>query len=67
MSPSEKPIFKVEELKQPMVIFPLKQYEALMEYIEDMEDRLVIIERAGEPTLTQEEVDKLFKLKFGNK
>jgi len=50
-----------------MVIFPLKQYEALMEYIEDMEDRLDIIERAGEPTLTQQEVDELFKMKYGDK
>ena len=65
MSPSVKQIKKVEEFKQPMVIFPLKQYEALMEYIEEMEDRLDIKERADEPTMSQEEVDKLFKLKFG--
>ncbi|MEI8204458.1 MAG: hypothetical protein WCH34_15660 [Bacteroidota bacterium] len=58
---------KDTEFNVPMVIFPLKQYEALMEYIEDIEDRLSVIERINEPNVSQEEVDEKFNLKFGNK
>jgi hypothetical protein len=58
---------KETNFKEPMVIFPLKQYEALMEYLEDIEDRLSVIERVNEPTVSQEEVEKSFKKKFGNK
>ncbi len=53
--------------KEPMVIFPLKQYENLMEYLEDIEDRLSIMERINEPTISQEEVEKKFNKKFGTK
>ncbi len=53
--------------KEPMVIFPLKQYETLMEYLEDIEDRLSVIERINEPNISQEEVEKKFRKKFGNK
>lgn len=53
--------------KEPMVIFPLKQYETLLEYIEDIEDRLSVIKRESETTLSQEEVERKFKKKFGNK
>lgn len=53
--------------KKPMVIFPLKQYETLMEYLEDIEDRLSVMERINEPTISQEEVEEKFKKKFGNK
>lgn len=58
---------KEKNFKEPMVIFPLKQYEALMEYLEDIEDRLSVIERVNEPTVSQEEVEKSFSKKFGNK
>ena len=58
---------KEPRFKEPMVIFPLKQYETLMEYLEDIEDRLSVIERIKEPTLSREEVEKKFKKKFGNK
>jgi hypothetical protein len=50
-----------------MVIFPLKQYEALIEYLEDIEDRLSIVERVNEPAVSQVEVEKSFKKKFGYK
>jgi len=53
--------------KEPMVIFPLKQYEALMEYLEDIEDRLSVKERINEPVISQKEVDNKFNKKFGNK
>ena len=53
--------------REPMVIFPLKQYEALMEYLEDIEDRLSVKERLNEPTLSQEKVEEYFTKKFGKK
>jgi len=58
----KEPVFK-----EPMVIFPLKQYETFMEYIEDIEDRLSVMERINEPNISQEEVEKKFKKKFRNK
>jgi len=30
---------KGQTFSEPMVIFPLKQYENLLEYVEDLEDR----------------------------
>ena len=58
---------KDQGFKEPMVIFSLKQYESLMEYLEDIEDRLSVMERLNEPTISQEEVEVDFKKKFGNK
>lgn len=55
------------EFKEPMVIFPLKQYETLMAYLEDIEDRLSVIARVNEPTISQKEVEKKFNAKFGKK
>lgn len=53
--------------KEPMVIFPLKQYESLMEYLEDIEDRLAVITRKNEPNISQQEVEEMFVKKFGSK
>jgi len=53
--------------KEPMVVFPLKQYESLMEYIEEIEDRLAIVDRKQEPLVSQHELDALFREKFGSK
>jgi hypothetical protein len=64
MSVSEKKL-KDQVFNEPMVVFPLKQYENLMEYIEDIEDRLAIYERKPEPTISQEELDISFREKFG--
>ena len=52
--------------KEPMVIFSLKQYEMLMEYAEDVEDRLAVITRANEPDVSQQEVEEMFVKKFGS-
>jgi hypothetical protein len=57
--------FKDQVFKEPMVVFPLKQYESLMEYVEEIEDRLAIYERKPEPTISQEELDVRFREKFG--
>ena len=56
---------KDQEFKEPMVVFPLKQYETLLDYIEEIEDRLSVMERLNEPTISQEEVEANFKKKFG--
>lgn len=56
-----------KKINEPMVIFPLKEYEDLMEYMEEMEDRLSIMDRKKDVVLTQEEVEKDFEKKFGNK
>ena len=53
------------KFKEPMVIFPLKQYEELMEYVENMEDRLSAKERADEPEISKADFDKMFREKFG--
>jgi hypothetical protein len=58
---------KDQEFKEPMVVFPLKQYESLLDYIEEIEDRLSVMERLNEPTISQEEVETNFKKKFGVK
>jgi len=55
---------KEQTFSEPMVIFPLQQYENLLEYVEDLENRLAVIERVNEPVVSQEEVEKLFKRKF---
>ncbi len=53
----------VKHLKEPdfkdlMVIFPLKQYEILMEYLEDIKVRLCVKERINELNISHEEVEK---------
>lgn len=58
---------KAGECNEPMVIFPLRQYEDLMSYIEDIEDRLAIIDRKNEPDISKQAFDKLFEQKFGSK
>ena len=65
--PSNAKLSVKSDFKEPMVIFPLKQYESLMNYVEDVEDRLAVAERINEYELTQQEVDELFIKKFGNK
>jgi hypothetical protein len=54
-------------IKEPMVIFPLRQYETLMEHLEDVEDRLAVMERTNEPNISQQEVEEMFLKKFGTK
>lgn len=57
-------LIKVKDFQEPMVIFPLKQYESLIEYIENIEDRLTVMERKDEPELSLEEVEKRFAAIF---
>jgi hypothetical protein len=66
MPPTTKPL-KDQVFKEPMVVVPLKQYESLMNYIEEIEDRLAIIQRKDEPIIPQHEVEERFREKFGEK
>jgi hypothetical protein len=66
MSPMPESL-KDQAFSEPMVVFPLKQYEILMDYIEEIEDRLSIIERSNESNVSQEEVEERFVKKFGRK
>lgn len=53
--------------KEPVVVMNVREYEALIEYLEDLEDRVSVRERAKEPNIPQEEVEKQFRKKFGKK
>ena len=48
-----------------MALLPMKQYEALLEHIEEMEDRIAVKERAGDATIPWEEVKKEIRKKVG--
>jgi len=58
---------KEAKYKEPMVVLPLRQYETLIEYVEDMEDRIAIRERANDENISWEEVKKEIKKKLAKK
>jgi len=60
-------LIKDKNLNEPMVLFSLRQYNKLMEYLEDIEDRIAVNERSNEPDVTWEDVEKKFKKKFRKK
>ena len=55
---------KATNFKEPMVVLSLRQYEALMDYLEEMEDITDIKQRAGEENVYQKEAEKKFRKKF---
>jgi hypothetical protein len=55
---------KDTNFKEPMVMLPLKQYEALIEYLEEAEDLLDIKKRRHEKNVSRDAVEKKFKRKF---
>jgi len=55
---------KATDFKEPMVVISLRQYEALMNYLEEMEDINDIKQRASEENVSQKEVEKKFRKKF---
>ncbi|MDZ4847251.1 MAG: hypothetical protein SH857_17095 [Chitinophagales bacterium] len=58
---------KAIKVKEPVVVLNLREYEKLIEYVEDLEDRVSVRERANEPNVPYEKVEKRFKRKFGKK
>jgi len=55
---------KEASFKEPMVMLPLRQYEALMDFLEEAEDLFDIRERAKEENVSWATVEKKFKKKF---
>ncbi len=49
--------------QEAMALLPMKQYQALLEYLEDMEDRLAVKERKGDEMIPWETVKKEIKKK----
>lgn len=56
---------KAIKTKEPVVVLNVREYEALIEYLEDLEDRVAVKERSGEADIPQQEVEKRFRKKFG--
>lgn len=53
--------------KKPFVVLLLKQYEALLEYIEELEDKADLKERANDAIISWTEVKKEIKKKVSVK
>ena len=65
--PSRPTSIKAIKVKEPVVVLNLREYEKLIEYLEDLEDRVSVRERANEPNVPYEKVEKRFRRKFGRK
>lgn len=60
--------FSIElKSKNPMILLPLKQYETMLEYIEDLEDKIAIRSRKDEENIPWSHTEKKFNKKFGIK
>ncbi len=66
MTPSVK-YLKEAKFKEPMVVIPLRQYEALIEHMEDLEDSFAVRERADEKNIPWAQVKKDIKKKLSKK
>ena len=58
---------KEAKFDEPMVFFPLRQYDELMEYMEDMEARLSIKESENKPVYDFKKLVKKLDKKHGIK
>jgi hypothetical protein len=56
-------LLRKTKYQEAMALLPMKQYEALLEHIEEMEDRLAVRERANDETIPWEEVKKEIRKK----
>ena len=56
-------LLRKTKYQEAMALLPMKQYEALLEHLEEMEDRLAVKEREGEETIPWEEVKKEIRKK----
>jgi len=60
--------FSIElKSKNPVVLLPLKQYETMLAYIEDLEDKIAIRSRKDEENIPWGDTEKKFTKKFGAK
>jgi hypothetical protein len=60
-------LLRKTKYQEAMALLPMKQYEALLEHLEEMEDRLAVKERASDKTSSWQEVKKEIKKKVRNK
>ena len=60
-------LIKDKNLKEPMVLFPLSQYQKLMEYLEDVEDRASVKECENEPVFDFKQLVRKLDKKKGIK
>jgi hypothetical protein len=51
-------LLRKTKYQEAMALLPMKQYEALLEHLEDMEDRLSVRERENDKMIPWEEVKK---------
>jgi hypothetical protein len=58
---------KAIKTKEPVVVMNVREYKALIEYLEDLEDRVAVRERSKEPNIPLGEVERRFRKKFGRK
>ena len=68
ISPMKNTPFTVElKSKNPVVVLQLKQYQSMLEYIEDLEDKAALRSRAKEENIPWSVTEKKFNKKFGAK
>jgi hypothetical protein len=65
--PAAKPHIVELKSSDPIVLLPLKQYEAMVALIEDLEDKAALYSRKSEENIPWEAVDKRFNKKFGTR
>ena len=51
-------LLRKTKYQEAMALLPMKQYKELLDYLEDMEDRLAIKEREGDEMIPWEKVKK---------
>jgi hypothetical protein len=56
-------LLRKTKYQEAMALLPMKQYEALLEHLEDMEDRLSVKEREGDKMIPWEKVKKEIRKK----
>ena len=60
-------LIKDKNLNEPMVLFSLRQYNKLMEYLEDIEDRISVKECENKPVFDFKQLVKKLDKKKGIK
>ena len=59
-------LLRKTKYQEAMALLPMKQYQALLEYLEEMEDRVAVKEREGDEMIPWEKVKKEIKKKVKN-
>lgn len=68
MGKSSETLYSIElKGKSPYVVLPLKQYRLMLEYIDDLEDKMALRQRKNEESVAWDITEKKFNKKFGAK